>query len=80
MTQIRAFKFLVRQCLPLRGRIEESSNLQQLLKCLGEEKWIEHAHCLSPLVVNAQIDIMAGNVLRDLMQDFKKIETFCDTC
>lgn len=67
ITQFQAIKFLVRQRLPLRGHSEDASNLIQLLKSMGEDKWIRNAHYLSPKIVNEMIELMANAVVREVI-------------
>ena len=72
--QITALRYLVRQGIALRGHDDQDGNLYQLLRMWATHdaelsKWLADGKYLSHYIVNEQVKIMAGIVLRGIIKD-----------
>lgn len=77
LSELSAIKFLTRQGIALRGHTESESNLRQLLSnCMKEEEWTRDGKYLSHDIVNEIIEIMAHDIIRDLLNEAKQSSQF----
>ena len=81
LKQLSSLKLLLRQGLPIRGHIDITGNLYQLMKCRCEDvpqlcRWLENKDYQSPEVVNELINLMAKEVLRGLVFDINSVRYF----
>ena len=77
LKQLSSIRYLLRQGLALRGHDDLEGNLQQLLllrseDCSALKDWMQSKKYLSPEIVNEQISLMAGQVLRNLLQEIRE--------
>lgn len=78
---LTSLDFLLRQGLPIRGHNEQEGNLLQLLECRaldvkGLREWIGTNRYLSHDIINEIIEIMANQVLRDILSNIKDSEFY----
>lgn len=81
LTQLSSLRYLMRQGMGVRGHKEEEGNLQQLLKCRAEDvpilkEWLSHSSYKSHDIANEIIQLMAHQVLKNLLQDIHEAEWF----
>ena len=81
LKQLSSLKYLVRQGLAVRGHVEEDGNLQQLVKCRSEdvaslEEWLKHSGYKSHDIINELIQLMAHQLLRNLLDQIRRAEWF----
>lgn len=81
MVEISSLKYVMRQGLAVRGHQEEEGNLYQLLKCRAEsikglEDWLHDGKYLSHDIINEIIELMAHQLLRQLLNEIRKAEWF----
>ena len=74
--QTSALPYLVRQGIALRGHDDQDGNLYQLLRMWATHdaelsKWLADGKYLSHDIVNEQVKIMAGIVLRGIIKDIQ---------
>ena len=74
--QISPLCYLVRQGIALRGHDDQDGNLYQLLRMWATHdaelsKWLADGKYLSHDIVNEQVKIMAGIVLRGIIKDIQ---------
>ena len=81
MKELSSIRFLARQGLAFRGHTDEEGNFMQLLKCRagdiqGLESWIRDGRYLSHDIVNEILEIMAHQILRELLDRIREAEWF----
>ena len=79
--QFTSLQFLMRQGLAVCGHTESEGNLAQLLKCRSEDvstlkEWLSNGKYRSPDILNEQIQLMAHQLLRQLISDITAVEWF----
>ena len=79
--QLSSLRYLARQGLAVRGHKDEEGNLFQLLKCRatvvhGVDEWLKSGKYLSHDIINELVEIMALNLLRNLLTEIRQSQWF----
>lgn len=81
LKQLSSLQLILRQGLPIRGHVDVTGNLYQLMKYRCEDvpqlrRWLENKDYQSPEIVNELINLMAKEVLRGLVSDINSVMFF----
>ena len=81
LKQLSSLQLILHQGLPIRGHVDVTRNLYQLMKCRCEDvpqfsRWLENKEYQSPEVVNELIKLIAKEVFHDLVSDINSVMFF----
>ena len=81
LKQLSSLKLILRQGLAIRGQVDVTGNLYQLMKCRCEDvpplyRWLENKDYQSTEIVNELINLMAKEVLHGLVSDINSVMYF----
>ena len=81
LKQLSSLQLILRQGLPIRGHVDVTGNLYQLMKYRCEDvpqlcRWLENKDYQSPEIVNELINLMAKEVLHGSVSDINSVMFF----